>query len=128
MEENKKIYIITPHAGKFEFDSFLEEVNDLRSLDWDYRVWKPTPALVDKSGTISQYTEQQYDSSFFILEPTGWTHDHREFCSHVISDIEGYRDLTGYEVNKYWLCNDCYNMLIVPKDIETVLENLKREG
>ncbi len=128
MEGNKNIYVITPHVGKFELDSFLQEVNELRSLHWDYKVWKPTAALIDKSGTISQYTGQRYDPSLFVLDPAGWTHDHCEFCSHAISDIEGYGHLTGYGVHNYWLCNDCYNMMIVPKDIDGVLKNLQLEG
>ncbi len=127
MSEAKNINIITPHAGKFKLDSFIEEVNELRSLDWIFKTWKPTAALISKSGSISQYTGQQYDPSLFVLDPSGWTHDHCEFCSHVISDIEEYGDLTGYEVYNYWLCNDCYNMLIVPKDIEAVLKSLQIE-
>lgn len=128
MEENKNVYVVTPHAGRFELDSFLEQANELRSLHWANKIWKPSAALIDKNGTVTQFTGQQYDSSFFVLDPKGWTHDHCEFCSHVISDIEGYGDLTGYEVSNSWLCNDCYNMLIVPKDIDFVLKELRLEN
>ena len=128
MEEikGKNIYVSIPHAGRFQLDTLLEEVSQLREISWTYKVWKPTPALIDKtSGSSTQYVGQKFDPLYFDLVETGWTHDHCEFCSQTISDIEGYGETDGYVSNNDWLCKDCYKLFIEPKDIDILVSKLQ---
>ena len=122
---DKTIYVSIPHAGRYQLYTLLEEVKMLRESSWTYKVWAPTPALIEKSGGSSrQFIGQKFDAKYFDLEETGWTHDHCEFCSQTISDMEGYGDTNGYESGLEWLCKDCYKIFIEPKDIDSLITGL----
>lgn len=56
MQENqeKKTFVTIPNKGDFELNYLLDMVDYLRQFSWAYRVWKPTPALIDKSGGFIQ--------------------------------------------------------------------------
>ena len=108
-----------------QLDTLLKEVNELREANWTYKIWAPTPALIDKSdGSSRQFVGQNFDPKYFTLNNTGWTHDHCAFYSHTISDIEGYGDTDGYISNDDWLCKECYRKCIEPKDIDTLIKGL----
>ena len=124
MEESKgkSVYVHIPHAGRYQLDELLKEVNELRGAVWVYKVWQATPALLDKaSGSSTQYVGQTFDPLYFDLVQTGWTHDHCEFCSQRISDAEGYGEAGGYVSANGWLCKDCHKLLLNTKDIGTLI-------
>lgn len=121
-----KIYVSIPHVGSYQLDTLLKEVIDLRKGNWTYKVWVRIPAIIDKSdGSSRQFIVQNFDPKYFRLDKIGWTHDHCEFCSHTISDIEGYGNTNGYESNNEWLCKVCYRKFIEPKDIDTLIKGLE---
>ena len=129
MEENsdKKVYVTIPNKGEHELTTLLDKVDYLRKETWSFKIWTPTPALIDKSGGSSrQYVGQKYDAKYFDLIKDGWTHDHCEICFHTISNIEGYGDGDGYTSDSGdWICKECYNLFIQPKDVQTAIQSLK---
>ncbi len=123
---NKLIYVNIPHVGRYQIDTLLNEVIDLREVKWTYKTRSPTPALIDKSdGSSIQFVGQKFDSKYFDLVETGWTHDHCEFCSLPISNIDDCSGTDGFVCNNDWLCKDCYNLFIEPEDIDAVINGLK---
>jgi len=128
MQENfdNTIFVTIPHAGRYQLDTLINEINGLREITWTYKIWVPTPALIDKSdGSTKQFVGQNFDPKYFTLDNIGWTHDHCEFCSHTISDIEGYGDVDGFVSNNDWLCKDCYRKFIEPKDMDSLVKGLE---
>jgi hypothetical protein len=89
-------------------------------------MWKPTPALIDKSGGSSrQYVGQRFDPKYFNLVQDGWTHDHCEICFTTISNKEGYGDTDGHVAeNGDWICKECYKLFIEPNDVQETIKSL----
>jgi hypothetical protein len=128
MQENSDNtkFVTIPHAGRYQLDTLLKEIIDLRESTWTYKIWTPTPALIDKSdGSSRQFVGQKFDPQYFTLDNAGWTHDHCEFCSQTISNIDGYGDTDGYISNNDWICKNCYRKFIEPKDIDTLVKELE---
>ena len=129
MPERKdiKTYVTVPNKGDHELNTLFETVNYLRQLVWTYKVWTPTPALIDKSGDSRQYVGQSFDPRYFDLVQDGWTHDHCEICYATISDIEDDGDKDGFNAESDdWICKDCYNLFIKPPDIGKTLNDLPK--
>jgi hypothetical protein len=126
-EQDKKVYVTIPNKGDHELSNLLDTVNYLRQSIWTYKIWKPTPALIDKSGGSSrQYVGQKFDPKYFDLVADGWTHDHCEVCFQTISNIEDYGDADGYESeNGDWICKDCYDLFIKPEDVQKTIKTFK---
>jgi hypothetical protein len=118
--QDKKTYVTLPNKGDIELSYLLDTVDYLRQFSWTYKVWKPTPALIDKSGGSSrQYAGQRFDPKYFDLVEDGWTHDHCEICVATISNKEGYGDTDGYvNDNGDWICKECHNLFIKPEDVQ----------
>ena len=125
--KDKKTYVTIPHKGEFELSYLLDTVDYLRRLKWVHKDWKPTPALIDKSGGSSrQYVGQRFDPKYFDLVENGWTHDHCEICSQTISDKIGYGDADVYEgENGDWVCNECYHLFIIADDVQETIKPFK---
>ncbi|MFL5740225.1 MAG: hypothetical protein ACJ75B_08405 [Flavisolibacter sp.] len=125
--QDKKTYVTIPNKGDIELSYLLDTVDYLRQFSWIYKVWKPTPALIGKSGGSStQYVGQQFDSKYFDLVEDGWKHDHCEICFTTISNKESYGDTDGYENdNGDWICKECYNLFIIPADIHKTIKSLR---
>jgi hypothetical protein len=125
--QDKKIYVTIPNRGDHELSNLLDTVDYLRQLTWTYKIWTPTPALIDKSsGSSRQYVGQTFDSKYFDLVEDGWTHDHCEVCFQTISNIEGYGDSDGYKGDSGdWICKDCYALFIKPEDVQKTIRSLK---
>jgi hypothetical protein len=125
--KNQKTYVTIPNKGEIELGYLLDTVDYLRQLNWTQKVWKATPALIDKTGSSPrQYVGQKFDPKYFDLVEDGWTHDHCEICSQTISDKEGYGDTDGYEAEDGdWLCKDCFNLFIRPDEIHEAIKSLK---
>jgi len=125
--QDKKTYVTIPGKGDHELSSLLDTINYLRQLTWTYKVWTPTPALIDKTGGSSRkYVGQKYDPNYIDLVADGWTHDHCEVCYEVISDIETDSDKDGYTTdNSEWLCKDCYKLFIKPANANEIIGSLK---
>ena len=125
--QDNKTYVTIPNKGDHELNTLLDTVHYLKQLVWTSKVWKSTPALIEKSGGSRQYVGQKFDPKYFDLVQNGWTHDHCEICYATISDIEDYGDKEGYNAdNGDWICNDCYNLFIKPTDINETLNNLTK--
>ncbi len=93
-----------------------EDISYFKSLNWKFKIWEPSPALVDKNGFAShQYVGQSFDSNYFTVDPKGWTHDHCELCSKTLcADIDTC-ETSGYVSDNQWLCSSCYNSHINEK-------------
>ncbi len=84
-----------------------------KSLNWTLQLWKPSAALVDKTGFPSHvYVGQKFDPSYFNLDPEGWTHDHCELCSKTICENPEECETSGYNSGNQWLCISCYNSIL----------------
>ncbi len=127
-DKDKNTYVTIPNKGDHDLTDLLETLYHLRRLTWTFSNWTPTPALIDKSGGSSrQYIGQNFDPKYFDLVEDGWTHDHCEICSRVISNIQGYGDTEGYKGdNGEWICKECYNLFIKPIDVQETIKSLKK--
>jgi len=121
MEEFIKI----PGKGKYKLTLLVELLEYLRKISWKYRIWRFSPALVDKvGGTIRYYIGQNFDEKYFELVEDGWTHDHCEICIQQITNNDiGYES----EDNNNWVCQSCYEIFLKPNDIDKVLQSLKEK-
>lgn len=125
--QDKKTYVTIPNKGDIELSFLLDTVDYLRQLKWTYKIWKPTPALIDKSGGSSrQYLGQQFDPKCFDLIEDGWTHDHCEICFTTISNKAGYGETEGYVTeNDDWICEECYSLFIKPDAVQDAINSFK---
>lgn len=65
-------------TGDIEIDHIREMCIDLGFTRFEFQIWKPRPALIDKAGQKWLYTGQKYDPKYIQLIEDGWTHDHCE--------------------------------------------------
>jgi hypothetical protein len=123
----EKIYILLPGRGQWEITpSFLENVSHLRQLEWTFKKYQATPALIEKSnGSSRPYVGQQYESNYFDLVQDGWTHDHCEICSIPLCESPDAGKIEGYNTNNVWLCKICYEHFIEPVDLNESINSLK---
>lgn len=122
-----KTYIILP-TGKFE-TNYLEEVYyDLKVTRFELQVYKPSPALIDKSGKSSRpYIGQNFDPQYFDILENGWDHDHCEICSTKISAEEIDENQTiGYFNGGLWVCKSCYELILATDNISQRLSELPK--
>lgn len=90
-----------------------ENIDYYKSLDWVSKNWKPSSALIDKSGFAThQYVGQKYDSNYLTIDPQGWTHDHCEICSKTFCENEEICETHGFVSDNLWICSSCYNCFI----------------
>jgi hypothetical protein len=123
----EKIYILVPDRGRWEITtSFLENVNHLRQLEWTFKKYHATPALIDKSnGSSKRYVGQGYEPNYFVLVQNGWTHDHCEICSTPLCENPDAGEIEGYNTSSDWLCKICYEHFIEPVDLNEIINSLK---
>lgn len=96
-----------------EYNLSETDLSYLKSLIWEYKDWKPSPALVDKNGFASnQYVGQKYDPNSLTVDKEGWTHDHCEVCWTRLCINKEECETSGYNSANQWLCNSCYNRFI----------------
>lgn len=115
-------------SGDIEIEHIREMFEDLKDENFKFSKWFPRPALIDKkSGTVHLFSNQKFDSKYFDLDNEGWTHDHCQICSVVISDQESeYVKHEGYFDSWNWICKDCYETLFLSSDIEETLARLDK--
>jgi hypothetical protein len=126
---NKEIitFIKIDGWGEMKLEYLVDTVRQLKGNGtWTFGKWKRTPALNEKNGGSSrQYVGQNYDLKYFDLVQDGWTHDHCEICSKIISDTED-SDTKGYNLDNDWICEECYKLFMVTDDIEMELGKYQR--
>ena len=115
-------------SGDIEIEHIRKMFEDLKDADFQFSKWFPRPALIDqKSGTTHLFTGQRFDSYYFNLNKEGWTHDHCQICSVIISEQESeYVKHEGYFDSWNWVCKFCYETLFVTDNIEPALERLEK--
>lgn len=96
-----------------DYDPSEKDLKYLKSQDWEYQLWTPSPALVDKNGFVShQYVGQKYDPKYFTVADEGWIHDHCEICFKKFCEDEEECEKHGFVSKNQWLCNACYHAFI----------------
>ena len=115
-------------SGDIEIEHIREMFEDMKDENFKFSKWFARPALIDKkSGTVHLFSNQKFDSNYFDLDNEGWTHDHCQICSVVISDQESeYVKHEGYFDSWNWICKDCYETLFLYSDIEETLAKLDK--
>jgi hypothetical protein len=76
----------------------------------------------DKRGSTKRYAPTRDDTSVSgtapQLVPGGWDHEHCEICrEHIDHGDFGYQDR-----DDHWLCEDCYDKYVRPRDLSFVDE------
>jgi hypothetical protein len=119
---------VTIHGNPWKITHIQEEVRACFAGSWQRETWKPSPALIDKTGgSVRTYHGQKFDPKHFDLVDNGWTHDHCSICwwsLHESDDPEvgvGYRTQSGH-----WLCSECYGRFI--RDNELALNEEANQG
>ena len=130
MNKEKETFVKIDNWGEMELTYLVDTVRNLKSYGtWTLEKWRPTPALIDKNGKTSrQYVGQDYDPKYIDLVSDGWTHDHCEICTKTISDRDDIEDWAtqGYRADNRWICEECFNLFMVPDDIDKELEKYPR--
>ncbi|GAA4316803.1 hypothetical protein GCM10023184_00170 [Flaviaesturariibacter amylovorans] len=94
-----------------------EDLQYYRSLDWIFKVWQPSPALIEKkAGNARPFVGQSFDPAYFDLVQDGWTHDHCEICFVNLSDDTEAGETDGYTADRQWICKTCHAKLFPPSD------------
>ena len=106
--------------GDIEIEHIREMVEDLKDGDFKFSKWFARPALIEKkSVTTHLFLGQKFDPNYFVLDNEGWTHDHCEICSVVISEQQSeYVRHKGYFDKWNWICKVCYEILFINDNIE----------
>jgi hypothetical protein len=96
------------------------EIEYLRQLDWAKLEWRPSPALVHKSGSrVSLYVGQKFHDAHITHVQDGWDYDRCELCSGVFSQDVGTIS-SGYRSGNVWVCHACFETYLegelVPED------------
>ncbi|MFD2257460.1 hypothetical protein ACFSSA_12320, partial [Luteolibacter algae] len=101
------------HGSEWKTKDIAEAVEWCLTQTWHCETWKPTAALVQKSGTVSQYRGQKFDPDKIGLVKDGWTHDHCEICWWTLRESNDAADGVGYrnETNG-WICTECFNHFV----------------
>ena len=120
-------YVKLPN-GDIEIEYIREMIEDLKDADFKFSKWFARPALIDKkSGTTHLFSGQKFDPNYFDLDNEGWTHDHCQICSVVISEQESeYVRHEGYFDSWNWVCKACYETLFVNDNINETLDKLDK--
>lgn len=108
--------MITLHGSEWKLSDVAEQVGQCLNQKWHKETWKPTPALIHKTGGVSSsYHGQAFDSEKINLVPDGWNHDHCLICWHTLHEAEKEEDGTGYKNKENgWLCCECFEKLVQP--------------
>lgn len=116
-------------TGDFGIEYIREMHDAYKNSSFIFSKWFARPALVDKkSGTTHLYSGQRFDGNYFDLVKEGWTHDHCEICSCVFSDQKSNAVKNeGYFDNWSWICKECYEIVVVAEDLETVLSQYEQD-
>ena len=90
-----------------------DDIKYFKSLNFKFETWKPSPALIDRSGFAShQYRGQNFAAGFFTIDPEGWTHDHCEICWKTFCENDDECEKSGFVCENQWICVNCYNVYI----------------
>ena len=97
----------------FKIEPIAAAAFEIQKNNWEFRKWLARPALIEKKGGGSRlYVGQKFDSEYFELVQDGWSHDHCEICSKVISDFKDENaDDCGYFYEGDWICESCFNKI-----------------
>jgi hypothetical protein len=101
--------IVIIHGDPWKTTDVQDAIAECAGRTWTFRKWQPSPALIQKSGTRSQYCGQKYDPTKYTLDPKGWTHDHCQICWWTLSDSEDEAINSGYTDGRGWICTECFN-------------------
>lgn len=109
MHNKSATYVI--HGETWRADDLAEALGHCRGLAWSHARWKPRAALLDSSGTVTEYIGQSYDPAKFSLQPSGWAHDHCEVCTWKLSESPEPAVGAGYTHDgRAWLCTECFEL------------------
>jgi hypothetical protein len=89
--------------------------------DQPVKIWTKLEPVEGRSGTSRHYPaadQTSPPSSASRLIPSGWGHEHCDFCrSHINAGESGYCD-----PGDRWLCESCYERYVLPGDLAFVDE------
>lgn len=127
MNKRTTTFIKIDNWGEINREILIDTVKIFKGKGtWDFKKWKPTPALIEKNGkTSQQYVGQNFDQKHFDMVVDGWSHDHCEFCTKTISD-DNDSLTTGYNLDNEWICEGCYNLFMQTDNLERDLEKYQR--
>jgi len=103
-----------------------KEIEHFKSLNWSFGKWESKPAIRDRSGLISKFVGQEYDSEKWDYIDNGWKHDHCEICSLRMFESNITAEQYGFKNQEDdWICHECFKKIITEdfKDNEFVLKN-----
>ncbi|TWT98542.1 hypothetical protein Pla52nx_003455 [Stieleria varia] len=107
-------HTVTIHGDEWKVVDLTDEVAWALTQVWRREKWKPSAALIDKSGGSStQYQGQSFDATKTDLVSEGWTHDHCAICWWTLHESENEDEGTGYRSQgNAWLCGECFGKFI----------------
>jgi hypothetical protein len=89
--------------------------------DREVKIWTKLESVEGRSGTSRHYPATDQTSPLnpeSRLIPSGWGHEHCDFCrSHINTGEFGFCD-----PGDRWLCESCYERYVVPGDLSFVDE------
>jgi len=102
------------HGDEWKIADIIDEVAWALTQVWHREKWKPSAALIDKSGgSCTQYKGQRFDATKTDLISGGWTHDHCAICWWTLHESEHEDEGTGYRSqDNAWLCGECYDKFL----------------
>lgn len=101
------------HGDAWKVADVMNDVAWCLTQNWHHETWKPSAALIHKTGKSSQFIGQKFDPEKIDLVEDGWTHDHCSICWWTLIESEDLENGTGYR-NEWnaWLCCECYKQFV----------------
>lgn len=106
--------VVLIHGDYWRVAHIADQVKECTSVSWEQRQWHSEPALVQPSGTITQYTGQSHDPSKSTLVQDAWDHDHCEICWWNLYQTDDAEHGIGYTDGRNWVCTECYTQFLAP--------------
>ncbi|WP_431127593.1 hypothetical protein [Flagellimonas flava] len=115
-------FVITSNRGELNLAILMGELEWARKAQWTESIWHCTPALVELDGkSCRPYVGQKFNEEHFKIVENFWTHEHCGLC--VAGIVENDKIFTS---DNNIICSDCYKEFILPEDIESIIQNMKK--
>lgn len=105
--------VVLIHSDYWRVAHIAEQVADCAGILWEQKQWHPGPALVQPSGTVTQYTDRPYDATKYTLVQDAWDHDHCEICFWKLYQTNDAEHNIGYTDGRNWVCTECYTQFLI---------------